>query len=439
MGQGLLIPFVAVPALALVLVQACAAATYRAGPEDYHARLGKLRPGDTLALAPGDYDNGLPVHRLVGRPGRPIVIAGPRSEPRARFIARKEGHTVSIVDSAWVEIRNLELDGRGLPVAAVRAEGHSNWAHHITLDNLTIRGHGAGQQTVGIATFCPAWGWVIRNSTIIGAGTGMYLGQSDGTAPFVSGLIERNVIVDSIGYNVQIKHQQPRPHVEGMPEGRSVTIVRHNVFTKSASSSTGVMARPNLLVGHFPSSGPGARDTYAIYGNFLYGNPTEALFQGEGNIAFYANVLVNPEGSAIHIQPHNDVPRHIDIFHNTVLAAAHGIRVNGGHPEYSQRIFANAVFASVPIAGGDQSTNVTGTLEQAADYLVRPHAPAGEIDLAPRPDTLRIAAPGVAADASLPAIGRDFDGRVYRSDIAGAYSNPRALWRLQISPKRRTD
>src|SRR5262249_59569430 len=105
-------------------------------PADYLASISKLGPGDTLALAAGDYTGGLPVHGLVGEPGRPIVIAGPRSGPPARFIARRGAHTVSIVNSGWVEIRNLDLAGNGLAVAAVRAEGHADWAHHITLDNL---------------------------------------------------------------------------------------------------------------------------------------------------------------------------------------------------------------------------------------------------------------------------------------------------------------
>jgi hypothetical protein len=422
-----------------VLASGASAETYHAGPSDYLALLKNLRPGDTLALAPGDYLAGLPVHDLVGQAGRPIGIAGPRKGPPARFVARQGGHTVSVANSAWVEIRNLELEGNGLPVAAVRAEGNSNWAHHITLDHLTIRGHGAGQQTVGIASFCPAWGWVIRNSTIIGAGTGIYLGQSDGTAPFVAGLIERNLIVDSIGYNLQIKHQQPRPRIEGMPEGNSVTIIRHNVFAKSSNSSTGEDARPNLLVGHWPTSGPGAEDTYAIYGNFFYGNPTEALFQGEGNVAFYANVLVNTHGDAIHVQPHNDVPRRIEVFHNTVLAAGDGIRVTGGHPDHVQRVVANAVFARAPIAGGEQRANSTGSYAEAADYLANPDAPPGELDLAPKPGKLVIPPAALKPAAGLPGSNRDFDGQVYRGPIAGAYANSRAIWRLRIAPKRKSE
>jgi hypothetical protein len=52
---------------------------------------------------------------------------------------------------------------------------------------------------------------------VIGAGTGMYFGNSDGNHPFWGGLIENNLIMNTIGYNLQIKHQNPRPRLPGMP------------------------------------------------------------------------------------------------------------------------------------------------------------------------------------------------------------------------------
>ena len=131
----------------------------------------------------------------------------------------------------------MDLEGRNLRVDGVKCEGHADWAHHITLDGLRVRGHGNNQQTVAISTKCPAWGWVIRNSVITGAGTGLYLGNSDGRAPFIAGVIEHNLIVDTIGYNLQIKHQQPRPSLPEMPDGASATIIRHNVFSKTNGGS----------------------------------------------------------------------------------------------------------------------------------------------------------------------------------------------------------
>jgi len=353
-------------------------------PANYRRLLGQLGPGDTLQLRAGEYRQGLPVHNLNGRPDEPIHIAGQEKRPRPVFLGRPGANTVSIVDSSYVTIRNLVLDGRGMPVDGVKAEGYAKWAHHITLENLLIRGHGDNQQTVGISTKCPAWDWVISDNEIVGAGTGIYLGNSDGSDPFIAGLIEHNLIVDTLGYNLQVKHQRSRPDIAGIPAGENVTIIRHNVFSKADGGSEGPMARPNLLVGHWPLSGPGMDDRYLIYGNFFYQNPHEALFQGEGNIALYNNMFVNFHGDAIHIQPHNDVPRSIDVFYNTILATGSGvvIRHREGEPSPEQQtVQANIVFAETPISGGESRENISGPLEAAADYLERPFDSLGEMSL----------------------------------------------------------
>ena len=177
-------------ALALSLTVAGAGqaqAIHEASPQDYRRAVAMLRAGDTLALAAGEYREGLTLRYLAGEADRPITISGPATGPPATFVARDGRNTVSIVDSQHLVIRNLVLDGRNLPVDGVKAEGNARWAHHITLENLVIRGHGNNQQTVAISTKCPAWNWVIRGNTIVGAGTGIYLGNSDGSAPFVAG------------------------------------------------------------------------------------------------------------------------------------------------------------------------------------------------------------------------------------------------------------
>ena len=217
--------------LALVTVPACAssisaATVYTVNPDNYLARLRILEPGATVRLMPGEYRNGLPVQYLRGTAEAPVTILGPETGPRAIFLARPGHNTVSIINSSYVTIRNVDLEGRNLRVDGVKCEGHADWAHHITLDGLRVRGHGNNQQTVAISTKCPAWGWVIRNSVITGAGTGLYLGNSDGRAPFVAGVIEHNLIVDTIGYNLQIKHQQLRPSLPEMPDGVSATIIQ---------------------------------------------------------------------------------------------------------------------------------------------------------------------------------------------------------------------
>lgn len=416
---------------------AACARDFVATPNNYRQLVRQLQAGDRLRLEPGVYAHGLAVHDLAGSAERPIVIEGSPGEPPATFIARPNHNTVSIIDSSHVHIRHLRLEGRALPVDAVKAEGHAQWAHHITLEDLAIHGHDHDQQTVAISTKCPAWGWVIRRNVIVGAGTGMYFGNSDGRAPFVAGLIERNLIVDTLGYNLQIKHQQPRPELLSMPSEKSATIIRHNVFSKARYGSK-EMARPNVLVGHWPLTGPGADDQYIIYGNFFYQNPHEALFQGEGNIALYNNLFVNHVGDAVRIQPHNDTPRAVDVFYNTVVAAGAGIRLmrREGDLAYPQRIAGNAIFAAKPLANDFADVNVTGGYGEASSYLLRPFAPPGEMDLRPQTRALAQALPGGVALRVYPEWDRDFDGRPSPARF-GAYAQHKVsgwLPSLEIKP-----
>jgi hypothetical protein len=350
------------------------AAEYLAGPDDYRAYLNRLQAGDRLMLEPGDYRRGLPLHDLSGLPGKPIVIEASTPSAPPRFVARPGANTVSLVNVRHVALRHLQLDGSNVPVDAIKAEGHSRYADFVTLENLHIHDHAASQQNVGISTKCPAFGWVVRGNRIERVGTGMYFGDSDGSDPFVGGLIEENRVSDTLGYNLQIKHQKTRPNEFA---GRHDTVIRYNLFSK-ASAQPGPQARPNVLLGHFSLAGSGSEDRYLVHGNLFLHNPSEALFQAEGRVALYDNVFINGSGDAIRIQPHNDVPRDMAIFSNTVLASGTGIAVR--QPEgapYRQRLLANVVAAVTPISGGEPAHNLM------LGYRVE-WADAPVLDLTPR-------------------------------------------------------
>lgn len=416
---------------------------YNGDPGNYRSLLDQLQPGDTLQLEAGTYTEGLPLNNLNGTAAAPIIIAGPENGARAVFTARTCCNTISIVTSSYVEIYNLELDGQDLGgVDAVKVEGTANnWAHHITLENLYIHRHDNGQQTVGINTKAPAWNWTVRRNIIASAGTGMYFGDSDGGDPFVNSLIEGNLIVDTIGYNIQIKHQTgSRPTDLGMPTS-GTTIIRHNVFSKANNASTGPNARPNLLVGHWPLSGAGVSDVYQIYGNFFYQNPTgESLFQGEGNVALYNNLFVNTVGHAIAIQAQNDVPKMIRVFNNSVLASGTGIRVSGGDSNFEQKVIGNAVFGATPINAADVADNVTDSLANAANYLTSPGGdPAnGTLDLYPLPGTLTGPPLDSSSFETFVEWDHDFNGDAHDGTFRGAYAgegqNPGWLPRLERKP-----
>ena len=300
---------------------------------------------------------GLPFRDVHGTADEPIVVRGPRDGPRARFTIRACCNTVSFRNSSYIEIYNLELDGSGMTelgvsIDAVKAESQleTDTVHHILLENLFIHDHDYRQSTICISTKVIAWGWIIRNNVLTDCGTGMYLGNSDGRFAFFDSVIEGNYVTNTIGYNAQIKHQQPRPTLPQLPTGAHTTIIRYNVFSKANKGVVGELARPNLLVGHWPLSGEGVDDHYEIYGNFFYQNPTgEPLFQGEGHIALHHNQFINDGGGAVWIQAHNDVPRTIEVFNNRIVAAAEGLRIRSVDPNYTQRAINNTIFAELPL------------------------------------------------------------------------------------------
>ncbi|MBK6337381.1 MAG: right-handed parallel beta-helix repeat-containing protein [Betaproteobacteria bacterium] len=399
------------------------AAEIRAGPDDYRNAVRRLRAGDTLRLAPGVYTHGLNVHRLEGAEGRPIVIRGADAPRRTVFVASPGRNTVSIVDSAHVTVSDLSLTGGQVPVDAVKAEGHARYAHHITLERLRIEGYDASQQNVAISTKCPAWNWTIRDNRIEGAGTGIYLGNSDGSAPFVRGVIEGNVIVGTRGYSMQIKHQREWPDIVDAADERGETIIRYNTFAKDARSSAAELARPNLLLGHWPLAGRGSADRYLVYGNLFLDNPSEALLQAEGNVVLYNNVFVNRHGDGVMLREHNDVPRAIDVFGNTVLARGMGVLLRNADSTAAQEIDGNAIFAGFVEPVNLSEANFFRSYEGASAALRMPFAGNRALDLAPKGREFDVGSTRSGRRALLPDAGLDFDRKPRGATVIGAYAS----------------
>jgi hypothetical protein len=401
------------------------AAAYAGNPGNYSGILRRLKPGDTLHLAPGRYAGGLRLSKIQGTRGRPVVISGPAKGVLPVFTSRGGRDTVTISSCAYLVLRNVKLDGSAHPGChAINCRGGG---HHVTLENLTIVNHGASQQCCGLAANDGKhyWNWTVRGCHISAVGTGMYLGNNSGRGGFSTSLIENNVILDSVGYNIEFKVQKSRP--DNVPEGP--TIIRNNVFSKLKSASGGRDdgARPNLLVDPFPTSGRGAKDIYLIYGNFFYQNyESDALFQGTGNIALYSNVMVNERGSkhAVHIQSHNGRNRKIRVFFNTIVAKGNGVRVSSTVGD-DQVVFGNAIFARRPLSlarGVKSAGNVTGSYADAAKHLAAPFAELGKLDLRPRRGALGGGALDTSSVKDLEAWNLDFEGGKRTGNVRGAYA-----------------
>lgn len=417
-----------------------------ATPVNYTTYISGLQPGDTLFLTAGNYTNGLTLNNINGSALTPIVIMGVTSGYTSVLQGRSCCNTVSITKCSYIVIKNFKIDGLNLAVDAVKAEGtKGNWAHHITLENNYIINHGNNQQIVGISTKCSAWNWVIRGNTIIGAGTGLYLGNSTGEAPFVAGLIENNLVMNTVGYNMEIKHQLDtvRDNFSGTANDNQTTIIRYNVWSKASNASTGANARPVVLLGALPGTGFGSNDHYEVYGNFFYENPVEALIQVTGNTALYSNVFVNhqdPGTRTVYITSQNGFsPRSISVFHNTVLSnsSTGGIRLYNPNTGFSQYCYANAAFStSSPISGfTNDVNNIPDTYANAGNYINSASTTLSSLDLYPKSGQLQGTSTSSSLFQSFTDWDKDFNRTTYNWTYRGAYSgsgtNPG--WHLQLA------
>ena len=407
------------------------AATITASPSDYLSKLSNLKAGDTLVLAPGNYQGGFNITDLKGTANAWITITGPETGTPATIEGRSCCNTVQIRRSEYVIVKNLRIDNKGLFVDGVNAKDGPS--HHIIIENNTLVNFAANQQIVGVSTKDVAWDWVVRGNTIIEPGTGMYFGNSDGQYPFIRGVVESNLIINPIGYCAEFKHQNSRPVIAGMPTGNSRTIIRNNVFIKDSRPSP-YGSRPNLLVDGFPDSGTGSGDIYEIYGNFLYNNPRESLLQMAGRASVHDNIFVQPSTSqyAAYFADHNRPLKLVRFYNNTIYGGSEGVRF-GSTPREAGMVIGNLIFSGIPIGASNRIStlqdNITNDIARAVDYVRNPSFTLGGMDFYP----LAGMASGTPLDMSQfqadTDYARDFNGAPkgafeFRGAYAGEGTNP---------------
>ena len=406
------------------------AADVPADPSNYQQLLPTLQPGDVLQLAAGQYPR-LTIDGLHGTTDAVITIEGPAEGEPAVITSDACCNTVQIGDASFVAIRNLTVDAQGLFVDPINAKDAPS--HDILIENNTLIGFPEGsQQIVGINTKVTVWNWTIRGNRIVEPGTGLYLGNSDGSTPFVAGVIENNVVEYPTGYCMQIKHQNSFSAMDDMPPGPNRTIIRGNAFLKDDRDSPDG-DRPNLLIGGFPDDGYGTDDMYEIYGNVLLGNPREAQLQATGSFSVHDNLFigVGDDRTALVVTEHQGkTVRVAHVYNNTVYGGMRGIRFAAGALE-SDAVVGNLVFSGEPISGtiSDERDNLVDAVAAAGDYVAAPSVDPATMDFFP----LAGAVVGAAADLSVfsgdVAADRDFNGTdkgdvTFRGAYAGEGDNP---------------
>lgn len=417
----------------------------------YRTLVGSLAPGDTLYLPPGVYTERLNLDGKNGTPSAWMVITGPSSGPAATITTTSTCcNTVQLGGTSYLALRHLTIDSGGLnAIDGINAKG--NPTHDILIENCTLIGQDNSQGTVGISTKSPAWNWTIRGNRIIEAGTGLYLGNSDGTQPFVQGVIEGNLILNSIGYNMEIKNQLAYgtlPWAASLPPAPHRTIIRHNVFIKEKNdwpAGKVVGARPNLLVDPFPDTGLGSTDLYEIYGNFFYKNPNESLLQATGRMTVHDNLFVASGGSRVSARftDHNGPLKLAHVYNNTIYSTAGGGIHFSVAPRESGIVRGNLIVTAAGALTGsvpNPASNVIGSPSDGASYFTAPSEVLGQMDFYPSVGC--VGCEGTALDlapfSDQTAYSLDFNGASkgglrFRGAYAGEGTNPG--WRPRAEPK----
>ena len=414
--------------IALFALSNANAAVINATPSDYKGKINALKPGDTLNLAAGIYPL-MGLSNLKGTQSAWITIKGPDTGSPAVVSVRPSSpfccNLVQVDNASYLAIKNLKIDSANYP--AINGLNARGTTHNIIIENCTFVGQGNGQDNVAISTKGTAWNWIIRKNKILGAGTGLYLGNSSGNYPFINGLIEQNLIEDTIGYNLQIKWQLPYDLPVGLSNAPHETIIRNNVLIKSKAisefpASSLAAPRPNLLVGGFPASGPGANDYYQIYGNFFYENrDNEALFQGSGRVVFHDNLMVGGSYRAANFRNH-DLPLKIAYaFNNTIYSRGTGIVVSG--TPLASSVAGNLIFADSGVSAPVASENIFDALANAGAYVNNPTLTLGAMDFYPKIGSAALSVPfNLTVFSPHTAYNLDFNGQVKsNSTYRGAY------------------
>ncbi len=413
-----------------------------ADPSNYFGLIGSLQPGDRLVLAAGTYTQGLPITGLNGTDAAWITITGPTSGAPAIFEGNPCCNTVELVNASYIAVEHITVDAKGIdgPFGVSAKNSSSNVVHHIRIEGCRFIGHNASQQMVAISTKTPTYGWIIRGNEIEGAGTGMYLGNSNYAEPFVGGLIEYNLIKNTIGYNMQIKNQNAWISHPALPtSGTARTILRHNVFIKDDTPSPDGV-RPNVFLGGPPPTGPGADTVVEVYGNLFVHNANESLMQATGRVSIHDNIFIDASDVAIRLQAHDGFPLlGAKVYDNTFYMAKRAVYL-GAQPTEGDLVTGNLVFADMafdgPFAG--LGTNLVDTAANAGNYVNKPSIVLGDADLYPlagKVETMPLDPAPFGADNDYAC---DFNGSsrktfTHRGAYAGDGTNPG--WKLAATRK----
>ncbi|MDP6543385.1 MAG: right-handed parallel beta-helix repeat-containing protein [Phycisphaerae bacterium] len=129
--------------------------------------LRRVRPGDTISLAPGNYGNGIWIANISGTKEKPIVITGADERKRPVFAGGSEA--IHLSDCNYVVLRNIIVSGcKGNGINADDGGSFDTPSRGMVFENITIedigpKGNRDGLKLSGLDNFavrnCKLSGW----------------------------------------------------------------------------------------------------------------------------------------------------------------------------------------------------------------------------------------------------------------------------------------
>ena len=130
--------------------------------------LRRVRPGDAITLAPGNYGNGIWIEKVNGTKKKPITITGADERNLPLFAGGNQA--IHLVDCNYVVLRNIKVSGcRGNGINADDGGSYDTPSTGIVFENITIEdigpaGNRDGLKLSGLDNF------VVRNCRLSGWG-----------------------------------------------------------------------------------------------------------------------------------------------------------------------------------------------------------------------------------------------------------------------------
>ncbi|MHC4742181.1 MAG: right-handed parallel beta-helix repeat-containing protein [Planctomycetota bacterium] len=101
------------------------------------AAISRLKPGDTILIAPGNYSGGIYLDETSGKENVPITISG--DDPDNPPLFRGGGQAFHLADCSYINLKNLKV--KGFPSNGINIDDGGSFetsAHHVILENITI-------------------------------------------------------------------------------------------------------------------------------------------------------------------------------------------------------------------------------------------------------------------------------------------------------------